>query len=144
GNIIWCMGGDYPGTTAERNKQWNIVTGIRSVRTTDIVTAHSQRSSSALASWEGFTGFTLNSVYTSNDDVYSECAAEVGESMPFFLLEARYEQESSMTAAGLRIQSYQALLSGACGQMFGNNPIWHFEVPDPLFSYTGTWESNLD
>lgn len=44
----------------------------------------------------------------------------------------------------IRRQSYQALLSGACGQLYGNNPIWHFESPDTLYDYDGTWESNLD
>jgi hypothetical protein len=29
----------------------------------------------------------------------------------------------------LRAQAYQALLSGAAGQVFGNNPVWHFDGP---------------
>lgn len=147
GNIIWCMGGDQsPGATL-RDKQWNIVTGIRSVRTTDIVTAHGGNAN-AWPTWNGMTGFSFNSVYTSEWSIYSQCATEYARSgpMPFFLLEAIYEQERSpaIDAAGLRRQSYQALLSGACGQMFGNNPIWHFESPNTLFTYSGTWESNLD
>jgi len=148
GNIIWCLGGDYAGTTTERDKQWNVVTGIRSVRTTDLITAHSTRGDPAYPNWNGYAGFNFNSAYSDKDDVYSECAAEYARAgpMPFFLLEARYEQEDTptMTAAELRAQSYQALLSGACGQFFGNNPIWHFESPNALFSYSGTWESNLD
>jgi hypothetical protein len=147
GNVIWCMGGDYsPGSTLV-DKQWQIITGIRTVRTTDIVTAHGG-DANAYPTWSGKTGFNLNSVYTSSGLIYSECATEYARSgpLPFFMLEAIYEQERSspISAAGLRRQSYQALLSGACGQMFGNNPIWGFESPNLPFSYTGTWESNLD
>lgn len=146
GNVIWCMGGDYsPGSTLV-DKQWQIITGIRTVRTNDIVTAHGG-GANAYPTWSGKTGFNLNNVYTSSS-IYSECATEYARSgpIPFFLIEARYEQEGGppISAAGLRRQSYQALLSGACGQFFGNNPIWHFESPNTLFSYSGTWESNLD
>src|SRR5574343_716434 len=35
GNVIWCMGGDYAGNTTERDKQWHVVTGMRTVRTSD-------------------------------------------------------------------------------------------------------------
>lgn len=147
GNVIWCLGGDQTPDSTLLNKQWNIVTGIRSVRTTDIITAHAA-DSNAYPTWSGQTGFNFNSVYTSSGLIYSECATEYARSgpMPFFLLEAIYEQErgTPISAAGLRRQSYQALLSGACGQLFGNNPIWGFESPLLPFSYTGTWESNLD
>src|SRR5690606_38228500 len=64
GNVIWCMGGDYGGDSTERNKQWNIVTGIRSVRTTDLITGHGARTESAYSHWSGFTGFSLNNIYT--------------------------------------------------------------------------------
>ena len=143
GNVIWCFGGDYPGDTTERDKQWNIVTGIRSVRTTDLITAHSNRGDPAYPNWNGYTGFNLNSAYTSNDDVYSECATEYarGGPIPFFLLEARYENEGGMTAAGLRAQTYQALLSGACGQFFGNNPVWSLGATP---SGGGDWEAALN
>ena len=35
------------------------------------------------------------------------------------------------------------MLSGAAGQFFGNNPIWHFDGPT-LFKYEGTWQQSLD
>jgi hypothetical protein len=149
GNVIWCLGGDYNGAdSGARNKQWNIVTGIRSVRTTDIITSHSAPQGDAFAIWSGFTGFGLNFAYPSDLDVYSQCATSYGRAgpVPFFMGEAIYEQErgTPISAAGLRKQTYQALCSGACGQFFGNNPIWHFECTSPLYTYSGTWESNLD
>jgi hypothetical protein len=148
GNVIWCLGGDYNGTVGERNKQWNIVTGIRSVRTTDLITAHSDSSDGAYAFWNGYTGFNFNNAYPGTAEVAAACLAEYARSgpMPFIMLEALYEQERSpvISAAGLRRQSYQALLSGACGQFFGNNPIWHFEAPTAPFTWTGTWQTELD
>lgn len=148
GNVIWCFGGDYAGTTTERNKQWNIVTGIRSVRTTDLITGHADPGNGAYPSWSGFTGFNLNTAYPGSDDVYADCATEYARSgpIPFVMLEAIYEQERSpvISLAGLRRQAYTAILSGACGHQFGNNPIWHFQCTSPLYGYSGTWQSNLN
>lgn len=150
GNIVWCLGGDYDGVDgAAVTKQWQIVVGIRSVRTTDIITAHGAPGSPAYSAWNGQVGFNLNSAYPGDTaDIYSECDTEYARSgpIPFVMLEGIYEQERAVpiSAAGLRRQSYQAICSGACGQFFGNSPIWHFESINAPFSYTGTWETNLD
>jgi hypothetical protein len=45
--------------------------------------------------------------------------------MPFFLIEAGYEN-NDVDGAGVRMQAYQAVLSGATGQMMGNFPVWYF------------------
>lgn len=150
GNVAWSMGGDYSGANSgARDKQWQIIAGIRSVRTTDIVTAHSGPLSDSIgAGWTGYTGLNLNFTYAEMGNVYDWCATSYGRSgpVPFIMGEAIYEQErgTPISAAGLRRQSYQAMLSGACGQLFGNSPIWHFESPNAPYSYSGTWESNLD
>lgn len=147
GNVIWCMGGDQTPDATLRDKQWNIITGIRSVRTTDLVTGHAAPYADAYSVWNGQTGFNLNAAYPGDQDVYSHCATSYGRSgpIPFFMLEAIYEQErgTPISAAGLRRQTWQAYLSGACGQFFGNSPDWHFESPNRPFTYSGTWESNL-
>jgi hypothetical protein len=149
GNVAWCLGGDYNGTNSgARDKQWQIVAGIRSVRTTDIITAHGTPQSDSISDgWTGYTGLNLNFSYPEQANIYEWCATSYGRSgpMPFIMGEAIYEQErgSPISAAGLRRQSYQAMLSGACGQFFGNSPIWHFESPNAPYSYSGTWESNL-
>jgi hypothetical protein len=147
GNVIWCMGGDLSPSTAQKNKQWNIVTGIRSVRTTDLVTSHAGPPDSAYDVWSGYAGLNLNAAYPYDlAPVYQSCLdayAEAGP-VPAIMLEARYEQEAG-TSADLLRQTYQALLSGCgAGQIFGNNPIWHFESPNSIFGYSGTWQSNLD
>jgi hypothetical protein len=62
--------------------------------------------------------------------------------MPFFLIESAYENEHAATEQRLRTQAYQAILSGASGQVFGNNPIWNFDShsgwPAPV-----TWQEAL-
>jgi len=148
GNIIWCMGGDYAGTTTERNKQWNIVTGMRTVRTTDIITAHGAPGDQAYTAWNSYTGYNLNNAYPRSNTVYTYCATEYARSpaKPFFMIEGWYEGEPDPPTAAqrIRLQAYQSLLSGACGHFYGNNPVWHFESPNTLYPYTGTWESNLN
>ncbi len=150
GNVIWCVGGDWSGTTGERDKQWNIITGIRSVRTTDLVTAHPDSSEDdPYAYWSGYTGFSLNTAYTyetSSDYVYEESATAYGRSgpVPFIYFEGKYENSADSSLAMLRRQSYGSILSGACGQIYGNMPIWNFESTRWGESFSGTWESHLD
>ena len=148
GNIVWGMGGDYAGTATERNKQWNIATGILSVDANAIIFGHCAPGDSAYTAWSGFADYTLNSAYPRSNDVYSYCATEYARTgpLPFFMIEAWYEGEPDPpeSAARIRLQKYQALLSGACGDFYGNNPVWHFESPNTLYPFTGTWESNLN
>lgn len=149
GNVIWCMGGDYASTSGNRDKQWNIVTGIRSLRTTDLVTAHPDSSESdPYAYWGGYAGFSLNNAYTyetSGDYVYEECATAYGRSgpLPFIYFEGKYENANGATLAMLRRQSYGSILSGACGQIYGNLPMWHFGSPRWNEPYAGGWQTHL-
>ncbi|MBV8361780.1 MAG: DUF4038 domain-containing protein [Deltaproteobacteria bacterium] len=50
-------------------------------------------------------------------------------SRPFFLIESVYENDHNATDRRLRSGAYHAVLSGAAGQVFGNNPMWHFDGP---------------
>jgi hypothetical protein len=59
------------------------------------------------------------------------------------LLESAYENELAASEQQLRMQSYQALLAGATGQIFGNNPIWHFDGPG-LYPAPVTWQQAMD
>jgi hypothetical protein len=62
---------------------------------------------------------------------------------PYFLIESLYENEGAGTPLRTRIQAWQAVLSGAAGQIFGNNPIWYFNAsvvkPQPM-----QWIAALD
>jgi hypothetical protein len=131
GNIVWVMGGDYAGTTAERDKQWNVALGIRQVRAADLITGHPMRSDEeAYPFWSGYTGFNLNTIYT-NGIEYVAAARAYGRpgAMPFVLIEGRYEGDGVGTPASLRRQAYASILSGACGHFFGAYPIWGFGEP---------------
>lgn len=126
-NVIWVAGGDYPGDTTQRDKQWQIVTGMRSVRTTGIITGHSRRTESAYSAWAGYAGFNLNNIYTDGTE-YNYAATEYARSgpIPFILLEGYYENAAvGGTAADLRRQAYTSVLAGACGHMYGG-PYWDF------------------
>lgn len=131
GNVGWLMGGDYAlAGSGGRAQQWNVVTGIRSVRTTDLISAHPARSEDAYALWgpagDNLTGFNVNCVYTAGTDGFSLSATAYGRSpaMPAVMFEAGYENET--TIALFRLSSYQVLLSGCCGHHIGNKPRWDF------------------
>src|SRR5262249_3028144 len=69
--------------------------------------------------------------------VVSESAAAYARSdLPFFLIEAIYEGEHSVSQATVRAQAYGTLLAGAMGQVFGNGPMWCFGPAD-CFNWTG-------
>lgn len=124
-HVVWVMGGDDGGDTTLRNKQWNIVTGIRSVRTTDLITGHGARTESAYTHWNGLAGFNLNNIYSGGTE-YTLAATEYARSpaLPCFLIEGRYDGDGT-TAAIVRRQPYAAILSGCLGgHFFGNQPIW--------------------
>lgn len=156
GNVIWSMGGDLKAAaTTTRDKQYQIIVGIRSVRTSDIVMGHHlQDGNDAYPVWNGKGGWSLNIVYgwENSGNYFSAMGATAygrAGPIPFLAFEGQYEQEGNPVAdaALLRRQSYTGILSGACGQLFGNSPIWHFEAPFPSrapFTYSGTWESNLN
>jgi hypothetical protein len=61
---------------------------------------------------------------------------------PFVLIESTYEGEHKSDPAEIRRQAYWSMLGGACGQFFGNNPIWHFDGPG-LFPTQLTWIESL-
>lgn len=136
GNVIWVMGGDYAGTTAQRDKQWNIAVGIRSLDPSALLIGHPARADGdGYSLWgpggQNYAGWNLNSVYTNSTDVVSEAATAYGRSpaRPAIGIEFWYENENSMTTNGLAYQAVQAYLSGCCGHFFGNNPLWGFGEP---------------
>jgi len=130
-NILWVEGGDYD--PPDKGLTRAVAEGIRSVAPEALQTAHCTRDVSALEFWGGEPWLKLNTAYTS-DLVVDRCLHEYAqpERMPFFLIESFYEQEFGATILTLRTECYGSLLSGACGHMFGNDPIWSFDAK-------GTW-----
>jgi hypothetical protein len=125
-NIVWVQGGDF--SPPELQLLRAVAEGIRDVDAAQLQTFHGGRLSSAL----GFLGTSerwvaLNTVYTNDRSVVGQSLEEYRRSsMPFFLIEAIYEQEHGATEATVRLQAYQALLSGAAGHVMGHRSIWQF------------------
>ena len=140
-NILWVHGGDYdpPGKDLVRA----IAQGIRKYDARALHTAHGAPETAALDYWRGEPWLQVNNVYTYGP-VYHPALRQYArpERMPFFLIESAYENEHEATEQRLRTQAYQAVLSGAAGQIFGNNPIWHFDSGG-LYPAPVTWQQAL-
>jgi hypothetical protein len=125
-NLLWVEGGDF--NPPEKVLLRAIANGIRGVDASALQTFHGTRGTSAL----GFLGtgeawLNVNSIYTTESTVVPSALTEYARStLPFILLEARYENEGAGTETVVRTQAYQAMLSGGAGQLFGNNPVWKF------------------
>lgn len=147
GNIIWCMGGDDPGTTPRRDKQYRIITALRAAGAT-LWSGHAAEGTAAYTYWSGYTGFNVNFSYPGQnvDYVYDWLATEYARAgpIPVVMFEAGYEAEFGFpTASMVRAFAYTSWLSGACGAFYGNNPVWNFEG-SPVTGYSGTWQTNLN
>jgi len=123
-NLLWVHGGDY--NPPEKTLLRAVANGLRDVDTGPLHTFHGARGTSALA----FLGtsepwLSVNNIYTDENTVVANAFLEYGRSpMPFFLIEARYEDAATFNEAGVRTQAYQTVLSGGSGHFMGNNPVW--------------------
>lgn len=140
-NIVWVQGGDYD--PPDRALVEALAEGIAEGAPGAMQTVHGNRDTATAAYWPDARWLALDTVYT-----YEDVAAAVqaryraGPHRPFFLIEARYEGEHGVEAAEIRRIAYGALLSGAGGQVFGNNPVWHFGGP-ALYDTPAEWREAL-
>lgn len=141
-NIVWIHGGDYNPPDKELVRA--VVEGIREYDGHSLHTVHCAPGYSALDIWDGEDWLDIDSVYTYGP-VYPVVVSQYRNhrALPFILMESAFENEHGVTEAGLRHQAYQALLTGASGHIFGNNPIWHFDGPG-LYDVDITWQEALD
>jgi hypothetical protein len=141
-NIVWVNAGDYD--PPDKSLVRAVAEGIKSEDPEALQTAQGSPESSTLDYWGPEAWVQLNAVYT-YAPVYlgmRDQRARFGK-VPYFLIESAYENEHGATGQRLRMQAYQALLFGAAGQVFGNNPIWHFDGPG-LYSAPVSWVEGLD
>jgi hypothetical protein len=141
-NIIWVHGGDYD--PPDKRLVTAIVEGIREVDRRVLHTVHGSPETPVSEYWSGEPWLAIDSIYTYgpvHDAALKQFARHTGR--PFILMEAKYENEHDVSERDLRAQAYQALLGGASGQIFGNNPIWHFDAPGIHQAPTG-WKSALN
>ncbi len=126
-NIIWVQGGDYD--PPDRNLVMAVAMGIAETDPSALQTVHGNPDTVTSDFWRDASWLDIDSVYT-----YSNVAAAVldryrsGPRRPFFLIEGAYEGENDVKERQVRLIAYGALLSGASGQLFGNNPVWHFSA----------------
>jgi hypothetical protein len=142
-NILWVQGGDF--NVPNKDLVRAIVNGIRDVETVSLHTYHGERGSTAIEAFGTADAWlTVNTIYTNATYVVSEAFQEYNRSsMPFFLIEAEYENEG-VDDRGVRTQAYQSILSGSSGHLMGNNPMWYFNAPG-WPNYSGrTWQQELN
>ncbi len=141
-NIIWVHGGDY--NPPRRSLVEAVVEGIRKHAPNALHTAHGAPETDAALFWGGLPWLDLDTLYTYRPVHTAALRAENRRPRrPFLLIESAYENEHGVRADRLRTQAYQAVLGGACGQVFGNNPIWHFGTPHARPAPV-TWRQALD
>ena len=140
-NILWVHGGDYNPPRKELVRA--IADGIREFDTRALHTAHCAPETGAIEYWKGEPWLQVNNAYT-YQPVYASAIKQYGraEQLPFFLMESAYENEHGAAELRIRTQAYHALLSGASGHVYGNNPIWHFDGPG-LFPAPSSWQEAL-
>lgn len=125
-NLIWVMSGDR-NPDAARPMVEAMAAGLREAGAAQLMTAHCQPGESPRQIYPLSPWLQLNNVYTYDPVHRNALYAYLTEPvMPFILFESAYENERGATPGRLRAQAYTALLAGACGQAFGNLPIWKF------------------
>lgn len=140
-NILWVHAGDYDPPHKELVRA--VADGIRDFDVRALHTAHCAPETAAIDYWKGEPWLQLSNVYTYGP-VYISALKQYArpERIPFFLIESVYENEHRAGELRVRSQAYQALLSGASGHVYGNNPIWHFDGPG-IFPAPTSWETAL-
>lgn len=144
-NIVWVMGGDF---TPKQEDQWVIAEmaeGILAEDSMHLMTGHGSPKDSAVTAFGEQKWLSVNSVYSYEKTLFRPVQAEYKRHpvRPFVLVESTYEGEHNSTPDQIRRQAYWAMLGGACGQFFGNNPMWHFDGPG-LYPVETTWKEALD
>jgi hypothetical protein len=125
-NIVWVQGGDF--NPPEKVLVRALADGIRSVTPGALQTFHGSRLTAALEFLDD-PWLNVNDIYCDENSVVEDSLRERARStMPFFLIEARYEDDPArdVDAATTRAYAYQAVLAGATGHVFGNDPIWFY------------------
>jgi hypothetical protein len=141
-NIMWVNAGDYNPPSPDVVRA--VALGILENDTVHLHTAHCGRTNSAMDCFPNETWLNVNASYT-NFVTYDQVLRDYARTpfKPFFLLDPQYENENESTRTTLRSQAYWAILSGAQGQDFGNNPVWAFSGP-PLYPPPHGWDVGLD
>lgn len=141
-NIVWVHGGDFDAPDKALVRA--VVSGIKTVSPGSLHTVHSTRDTVTRDYWAGEPWLSLDTAYTYGDAHAATLAqTERRPPIPVVLIEGLYEGEHGTDARKLRMQAYGALLAGAAGHFFGNNPIWNFGGR-ALYAAGQGWREALD
>lgn len=143
-NIVWMVGGDYAMPREHRWTAINLAVAIRKAGATQLLTAHGGVQSAVETVGEQ-PWLDVNNTYSYQAELFRELRHDHERKpvRPYVLIESTYENEHDSRPEQIRRQAYWAMTCGACGQFFGNNPIWHFDGPG-LFPVKRTWQQELD
>jgi hypothetical protein len=143
-NIIWMMGGDFALSPTNRWTGNELAAGLRDGGAKQLMTGHGGQTS-ALDTFGDQPWLAIDTVYSYATNLCVPLSANHARQpiRPFVLIETTYEGEHDSRPEQIRRQAWWAMLCGACGQFFGNNPIWHFDGPT-LFPHKDTWQQALD
>jgi Protein of unknown function (DUF4038) len=143
-NIVWMLGGDYAFPPSHRWLGDVLAAGLRGGGARQLMTAHGGQTA-AVETFGDRDWVAIDTVYSYLGDLRAPLRAARARRprRPFVLIESTYEGEHDAPPEQIRFQAWAAMLSGAAGQFFGNNPIWHFDGPT-LFKYEGSWQTALD
>ena len=131
-NIVWVHVGDYNPPNKKLSQA--VAEGIRETLPNSLHVAHNGPGMHGLGYWSASEiPIAIDTLYTYAPVAEEAVPLAANQAMPYFLIESRYENERDGTPLRTRIQAWQAVLSGAAGQVFGNSPIWYFnaKVVDP-------------
>ena len=143
-NVVWLVGGDYTPPAKDRWTVTDLASAIRQEDDRHLMSVHGSPETSGAAAFGQEAWLTVDTVYSYQKTLFQPLLAEYARkpARPFVLIESTYEGEHNSDPAEIRRQAYWSMLSGACGQFFGNNPIWHFNGPG-LFPTKLTWIESL-
>jgi uncharacterized protein DUF4038 len=143
-NIVWMLGGDFAFPPSHRWLGDVLAAGLREGGARQLMTAHGGQTA-AVETFGDRDWIAVDTVYSYSKDLREplQAARLRRPQRPFVLIESTYEGEHDAPPEQIRFQAWAAMLSGAAGQFFGNNPIWHFDGPT-LFKYEGSWRQALD
>jgi hypothetical protein len=148
-NIIWVIGGDRTEIDDAVMQRLDAFAGAIRAVSSQLMTGHTNAFVTADDVFGCSAWLQLNTVYNTAGSPVPATLEAYGQTpvRPTFSIEGVYEQERDDPTPGimlLRYQAYGAVLSGAFGHVFGNNPRWHFGSTATLFPYEGTWQQSLD
>ena len=145
-NIVWMPGGDYAMPVSERWTAQEVALGIRDGGAKQLMTAHGGQTT-AIGTFGDQSWLAIDSVYRYQADLWRPLQTNwlMQPVRPYVMIESAYEGEHKASPARIRAQAWWSMTCGACGQFFGNNPIWYFDGPGFTDRKSApTWRSALD